>query len=85
MIEAIFGFVLVLFTVIFKGVVSLMKVIFKWLSAIFALVGVAFFGGSYLAYVQGIFAQISLLAIAGVACLIIAAILLAVHLRKAKK
>lgn len=52
---------------------SILKTVLKWVAIGFAALGVAFLGGSYLAYVQGVFMQISVLATAGIVCIAVAA------------
>ena len=53
-----------------------MRNILKIVALIIAVLGVAFLGGSYLAYIQGVVTQITVLAVVGVICLVIAAVLL---------
>lgn len=53
-----------------------MKIILKLAAVILAVLGIAFLGGSYLAYLQGVAGQITVLAVVGVICLVIAAALL---------
>lgn len=52
---------------------NLPKRILKWVAIGFAALGIAFLGGSYLAFVQGVVMQISVLATVGIFCLVIAA------------
>ena len=49
---------------------SVVGQIAKWLGVFFAVLGIAFYGGAFLAYMQGIATQIGLLAICGTLCLV---------------
>lgn len=62
-----------------------MKNILKLAAIIFAVLGIAFLCGSYLASVQGVASQITVLAVVGVICLVIAAVLLIVRTVKFPK
>lgn len=53
---------------------NIMKLILNVATAILFLLGVAFLGGSFLAYVQGFALQITALAVVGVICLLAAII-----------
>jgi len=54
---------------------SIGKLILKWVAIGFAALGVAFLGGSFLAFMQGVLMQIRILAVVGIVCLAIAAVL----------
>ena len=63
---------------------GILSAILKWCSLAFAALGAAFLGGSYLAFMQGIFFQIRILAMVGVICLAAAVILWVVRAIKFK-
>lgn len=50
-----------------------MKIILKVVAIILAILGIAFLGGSYLAYLQGVESQIAVLAVVGIICLVASA------------
>lgn len=62
-----------------------MKNILKLAAIIFAVLGIAFLCGSHLASAQGVASQITVLAVVGVICLVIAAALLIVRAVKFPK
>jgi hypothetical protein len=59
--------------------------IMKWIGGFVSLLGLAFLGGSYLAYIQGFFTQIYALAMAGIICLLAGIVLLVKGALKGRK
>ena len=62
-----------------------MSAVLKWCSLGFAILGVLFLAGGYLALAQGVILQIGALGVTGVVCLTLALILLIIKLVKFPK